>query len=131
MTNFVPYELLEERINLTHAMPIDIIDAWQGRANKVIEQTALIASLEAQLAATQARLAEYEVGFDPKVHPAPDTWVLMMDCDDVYFPVQFDPSCAWYWNYQGGSNGEIDYWNDDDIDLRKWFPLPGSKGGEE
>lgn len=106
------------------------LDFHEKLGEAVAELHNYIADLEAENAALKERIAVYDIGIDPKIHPKPDTWVLMMDCDDDYFPVQFDPAMKRYWNYAESGNN-MNFWNDSDEDLSKWFPLPGKKGGGE
>jgi len=80
------------------------------------------ANLESELAATKARLAGYEEGYDPKVSPALKQSVLMMSRDGDYFEVEYHLRSKTYWD---GDN----WWKKDCPDLKRWFPLPG-KGGE-
>lgn len=95
----------------------------------VLDMHKRLESLESQLAEAQARLAGFEEGFDPKVKLPKDRQTVIAkevrDDQPIYWDVEFlkgDDGNLWVnWAFAEPSNT---------ADIVRWFPLPGSKGGE-
>jgi len=103
----------------------------QGDSLTAVEVVDKLAALESQLAATKARLAEYEVGFDPAVKPPKDgreVFIRVNDCREYYaiYDCPSDDSIARFIVLPFGDFTPVFSIND----IIRWFPLPGSKGGE-
>ena len=85
-----------------------------------------VSSLEAQLAATQARLAAYEEGYDPKVElPKNGQTVIAKE-------VRNDQPMYWDLEFHKAQNGNL--WVNwafaepsKEAQVIRWFPLPGAK----
>ena len=86
-----------------------------------------IASLEAQLAATQARLAAFEEGYDPMVELPKDFEVVIIDAKHDTKVSRLYPASM----YVEHLCFEDPFGKQDEIkNVNRWFPLPGTKEEE-
>ena len=112
MKPFVPDELLEERMHLMSAMPIEVIDAWTKAAKRVIE-------LEAENAALREKTRWIPVS---EQLPERDGFYLVLE--DVNQVAGYYHWCkAFGWNTDGGR-----------INIQTvthWMPLPETPKGDE